>query len=137
VENDIASLAVFSLSFDVSTFGRLDVSTFGRLDVMTSGCFDLSLTCNSTPILQAAEEEQQVALPEVAPDNKEEEGQEKVAAENNATGDKEGQVLEEWVKHLELVVNGRSRISRRHPTKNRLLEHLQWMHVAGMLCWSC
>jgi hypothetical protein len=54
----------------------------------------------------------------VAPDNKEEEGQEKVVAENNAPGDKEGQVLEEWVKYLELVVNGRSRISRRYPTKD-------------------
>jgi hypothetical protein len=67
------------------------------------------------------QEEQQVAPPkEVAPP--------KVAAENKeeeGPGDKEGQVLEDWVNHLELVVNGRSRISRRCPTKDRLIEHLQ------------
>jgi hypothetical protein len=69
----------------------------------------------------------------VAPDNKEEEGQEKVVAENNAPGDKEGQVLEEWVKYLELVVNGRSRISRRYPTKDRLIEYLQSCDVAASI----
>jgi hypothetical protein len=57
----------------------------------------------------------EVALPKVAAENKEEEG----------PGDKEGQVLEDWVKHLQLIVNGRSRISRRCPTKDRLIEHLQ------------
>jgi hypothetical protein len=67
------------------------------------------------------QEEQQVALPKevalskVAAENKEEEG----------PGDKEGQVLEDWVKHLQLVMNGRSRISRRYPTKDRLIECLQ------------
>jgi hypothetical protein len=62
------------------------------------------------------QEEEQVALvPKVAAENKEEEG----------PGDKEGQVLEDWVKHLQLVVNGRSRISRRYPTKDRLIEHLR------------
>jgi hypothetical protein len=79
VENDIVSLVVFSLFFDVSTFGAFCVWTSRHSDVWTSGRFDLSLTCNSTPILQDAEEEQQVALPEMAPD-KEEEGQEKVVA---------------------------------------------------------
>jgi hypothetical protein len=110
----------------------LDVWTSRHSDVRTSGRFDVSLTCNSPPILQAAEEEQQVAPPEVAPD-KEEEGQEKVAAEDNAPGDKEGHVLGEWVKCLELAVNGKTRIKRRCPTKDRLLEHLQSCDVAASI----
>jgi hypothetical protein len=57
----------------------------------------------------------EVALPKMAAENKEEEG----------PGDKEGQVLEDWVKYLQVVVNGRSRISRRYPTKDRLIEYLQ------------
>jgi hypothetical protein len=68
----------------------------------------------------------------VAPD-KEEEGQEKVAAEDNAPGDKEGHVLGEWVKCLELAVNGKTRIKRRCPTKDRLLEHLQSCDVAASI----